>query len=635
MAQESKRGLKIPQKPAKKAPKGRNYLMVIGINAYQHFTPLNNAVGDAKAIKELLVARYQFQEEDVMELYDQQATRKNILRGLRSLEDQITTEDNLIVYFAGHGTMNKRKTKGFWIPVDAESHQDEYIANSRIKDHLDEVEAHHIYLIVDSCFSGSIVNRSSAFSERVETLPSRRVLTSGRNEVVSDGKPGKHSPFANCLITYLRTHQGSLPASELELHVKKNTSRSASQSPDSAYIYGLGDQGGEFVFHPKQDEENEWQMAEVIGTFDGVEQYPKADPEGRDAALAEEKLAILKDETAWQQAQKTNNLTAYRVYLRDFPEGIHHEEAHQQMLTIEETADWWKAKQRDNVTTYKEFLVDYPESGYVVEAEARIRVLLASEKASAVAKSQAKTQQASPPKVVLAKKITEGPIEMVWIEGGTFMMGSPEGEEGRYNIEIQHEVTVSSFAIGKYPVTQKEWNEVMGENPSYFKGGDDWPVEQVSWYDVQEFILKLNQQTGKVYRMPTEAEWEFAARGGNLSKGYIYAGSNLLEDVGWFKGNAGKKTHPVGQKAANELGLYDMSGNVREWCEDWFAFYSTEKLTDPKVSNTGGETVIRGGGWNNLPQDCRSSNRDFGPPYDPIEDLGFRLALSPSQEVVQ
>jgi formylglycine-generating enzyme required for sulfatase activity len=183
-------------------------------------------------------------------------------------------------------------------------------------------------------------------------------------------------------------------------------------------------------------------------------------------------------------------------------------------------------------------------------------------------------------------------------------------------------VTVRDFQIGKYEVTQKQWKDVMGSNPSGFKGCDNCPVEQVSWNDVKKFIQKLNEKTGATWRLPTEAEWEYAARGGRQSNGYVYAGGNDPNKVSWNNSNAGSKTHPVGGKASNELGLYDMSGNVYEWCEDWYKPYPGCKGSD----YTGSSRVFRGGSWDNYPRYCRVANRLNSAPDYRSDYVGFRLA---------
>jgi formylglycine-generating enzyme required for sulfatase activity len=216
--------------------------------------------------------------------------------------------------------------------------------------------------------------------------------------------------------------------------------------------------------------------------------------------------------------------------------------------------------------------------------------------------------------------------ELVFVQGGTFQMGSNSGDEDE---KPAHSVTLSDFSVGKFEVTQAQWKEIMGTAPSIFSGCDNCPVEHVSWDDVQSFIQKLNARTGKSYRLPTEAEWEYAARGGNKSKGFTYSGSNDLAAVAWYDSNSGSITHPVGQKFANELRIYDMNGNVWEWCSDWYGAYSSSTQTNPKGISSGQFRVVRGGSWSDSANDCRSSIRRSYYTGRGNDFLGFRLVLSP------
>ena len=220
-------------------------------------------------------------------------------------------------------------------------------------------------------------------------------------------------------------------------------------------------------------------------------------------------------------------------------------------------------------------------------------------------------------------------IDMVRVEAGTFTMGATAEMKDLYkNEKPTHRVTLTNdYYIGKYEVTQELWQAVMGNNPSHFKG-DNLPVEQVSWNDCQRFLSKLNRITGKTFRLPTEAEWEYAARGGNKSRGYQYSGSNNLLDVAWFTDNSGIETHAVGTKQPNELGIYDMSGNVSEWCQDWFGKYNRSSQVNPTGANSGHYyRVERGGCFNENARDCRSSCRSGGA-IDRYHGRGLRLVLS-------
>jgi formylglycine-generating enzyme required for sulfatase activity len=222
------------------------------------------------------------------------------------------------------------------------------------------------------------------------------------------------------------------------------------------------------------------------------------------------------------------------------------------------------------------------------------------------------------------------PEEMIWVEGGTFTMGCKDDECFNNELPI-HEVTLSGFYISKYVVTQKEWMAAMGNggHPDYAIG-DDKPAWTMSWKEIQEYINRLKAHTGKNYRLPTEAEWEYAARGGNKSKGYKYSGSNNIDEVAWYDGNYSSidLLHPVGQKKPNELGIYDMSGNMWECCSDFWGKYPDEPQTNPTGPNTGEYRVMRGGAFGAGAFICRSAYR-HGMNTD---CAGFRLALSAEQK---
>ena len=241
-------------------------------------------------------------------------------------------------------------------------------------------------------------------------------------------------------------------------------------------------------------------------------------------------------------------------------------------------------------------------------------------------------------------------FEMVYVEGGSFDMGatSEQGSDVYDSEKPVHRVTLSDYYIGKCEVTQELWEAVMGSNPSLFKGSQN-PVERVSWNDCQNFIKKLNSLTGRMFRLPTEAEWEYAARGGNKSRHYKYSGSDNIDDVAWYWKNSGDRylqgtdsdwdadkiinnngrTHAVGTKTANELGIYDMSGNVREWCSDWSGGYSAGAQTNPQGPSSGSFRVLRGGSLDSRAGYCRVSNRyNYDPDYGYF-NFGLRLVLVP------
>lgn len=231
----------------------------------------------------------------------------------------------------------------------------------------------------------------------------------------------------------------------------------------------------------------------------------------------------------------------------------------------------------------------------------------------------------------------DGPVEytvngvtfrMMPVKGGTFTMGATGklAQEAWDDEKPAHQVTLSDYMIGETEVTQKLWQAVMGDNPSNWKG-QYLPVESVSWNDCKAFIKKLNQLTGLNFRLPTESEWEYAAKGGNKAHGFLYSGSDNIGEVAWYKDNSQDRTHPVATKVPNELGIYDMTGNVWEWCEDWKGDYPSQSQTNPKGPVSGSNRVFRGGSWDSTPRFCRVSFRNCSGPDDGGGSLGLRLAL--------
>jgi sulfatase modifying factor 1 len=252
------------------------------------------------------------------------------------------------------------------------------------------------------------------------------------------------------------------------------------------------------------------------------------------------------------------------------------------------------------------------------------------------------------------------PDWMVKVEGGTFIMGATaeQGDDAFSNERPVHQVTLSDYYIGRYKVTQALWMKVMSKNPSYFKKDENLPVESVSWYNCIRFCNALSKSMGYKecygieysrdrfglenstvtllnggrggFRLPTEAEWEYAARGGNKSKGFKYSGSNSVGDVAWYEDNSNNKTHPVGEKKSNELGLYDMSGNAWEWCWDWYGDYSPAPQNNPTGPDKGRLHVLRSGFWGFNSKYCRVSSRYFGSPnFTYCTYLGLRLVFVP------
>ncbi len=218
-------------------------------------------------------------------------------------------------------------------------------------------------------------------------------------------------------------------------------------------------------------------------------------------------------------------------------------------------------------------------------------------------------------------------FKMIAVKGGTFTMGATPEQVGGDPDELPtHEVTLSNYYIGETEVTQELWAAVMGENPENLPSSMLHPVEKVSWEDCQYFVSKINELTGETFHLPTEAQWEFAARGGIYGHGQLYSGGNTIDEVAWYAFNASGVPHPVKTKAPNELGIYDLSGNVWEWCSDWYGPYSSSSQVDPVGPASGSHRVVRGASWLNSDLSCRVAKRGHDDPVNRSPCGGFRLA---------
>jgi len=342
----------------------------------------------------------------------------------------------------------------------------------------------------------------------------------------------------------------------------------------------------------------------------------------------QEQAARRAELNAWQQAADDHNIPAYENYLARYPQGEYAREARARIKELKRKMANPVAWERPAIIgggVLAVVLLAWLVSNMFGGRDPQLSESSQLSENSPASKDTTQFVSVEKPKqdTTAPKTIFKDPFErlMVRVAGGTFTMVILKGEGSLEDCPSL--VKVGSFSIGKYEVTQAQWRSVMGKNPSKHKQCEDCPVGRVSWNDVKSFIKKLNEKTSKNYRLPTESEWEYAARGGNKSLGYKYAGSDDVGSVAWYEANSGSKTHPVGGKSPNELGLYDMSGNVWEWCQDFQKPY-------PGCKETGFEgpyRVIRGGGCLNSDWASRATNRGATEPVNRGDDYGFRLAL--------
>lgn len=363
--------------------KGKNYLLAIGINDYVHCPKLYNAVKDVRDFIGLMTSKYQFEEENITILLDEEATSRQIVKDFRKLAQKITVDDNIIIYFSGHGEFDKVLQQGYWIPVDAEKGEfDDYLPNSTILDVLNAISSRHTFLIADSCFSGSLFSSRDAnrdISSRLETEPSRWGLTSGRNEIVSDGEPNKNSPFAGKLLDLLSKNEKPLGAAELCAKMMEIVAANAKQTPRGEPLKIKGHDGGQFFFHLKNNEQEDWEATLAKHSIEGFQKFMEKYPFSNHAVEVQVLVKKMQKEAndkvekrAYDQAKQVNSVASLAKFLQKYPLSTYASEVEELLSELEEEVDWSEAKNRDTISIYRDFLRKHPQSNFVDECNKRI-----------------------------------------------------------------------------------------------------------------------------------------------------------------------------------------------------------------------------------------------------------------------
>ena len=367
--------------------KGNNYLLAIGIDKYTVWKPLNNAVKDAKDFVNVLKTNYQFEEPYIHTLFDEQATEDSIHEKMLELVKLIQEDDNLLIYFSGHGHYINELDQGYWVPVHAPKTDtaSRYISNSDIVNFLHSIKSKHTFLIVDSCFSGSLMTPLKGDSlRRAERKKSRRIFTSGRKEVVEDGSPGQNSPFAAGILAQLKSNNLSiLKTTALIENVKTYLEKEdVKQTPDDMRIKRLGDDGGEFIFYLKKSDEEIWKDLNANPTIEGFQKYVDFKPLGKYVDEAQDMILALKEDGIWETTQRRNNATAYNDYIQQFPNGKYSAKALELLESIDENTEWADALRKNSLSGFMSYLIKYPNGSKAADANQRIERLKATQQES-------------------------------------------------------------------------------------------------------------------------------------------------------------------------------------------------------------------------------------------------------------
>jgi len=636
---------------------GKDLAVFFAVEKYQNsqLTNLQNPVKSARDIAAAIHDRFGF---DTLVLVN--PTQAQIIRQLNELtrlyarneDGNHPSDGQLLLFFSGHGMSEDEN--GYFLPADANPAEPWSKGNAYEiwRPKINKINCRHILVALDACYSARFdpdwKNRPDGLFKRpgemtdsqraqanYETYQARVFYSSDNKETTTPDR----SNFAKKMLEGLRSAQaqdGFLTSKQLFA----NYVEGATPTP-RAGTFGDDEPSSAFLFYDR----NYLAKAAPLPSSNGEA-----------------------DDLAWEAAKREATLQGFEYYLRFFTYGKHKDEAKQVIIDLQKDQITTTLTCRDSLSVYlsgvnttsivaSQILVkgNYRNDNlYILQVDKEIPIgngpwqklefsksdigkVYQLRVTDPVTGNKCWTKMQIVPENILPSVADD---DLVLVHGGTFTMGcTSEQQDCSDDEKPTHQVTLSDFYIGKYEVTQKLWQQVMGTNPSKFTNCDDCPVEQVSWEDIQTFMQKLNQQTRKQYRLPTEAEWEFAARGGG--KAVLFGNGKNTADPSQINFDAStdykkdysisgtyrEKTLPVGSlNSPNALGLYDMSGNVWEWCSDWYGAYSSDKQTNPAGPFTGSGHACRGGSWDGDPQNCRVGTRYSGVPTNRSLYLGFRLA---------
>ncbi len=594
----------------------QSHALVIGVSDYWNIDKLPGVIQDVDAVKISL------EKQDFSVTLVKNPTKDQLEN---AFDDFIARygqgkDNRLLFYFAGHGhtlTTSYNEELGYLLPVDAPrptrdnqaAFQKGCMEMAQLEIYAKRIQSKHALFLFDACFSGSLFENTRAVPDYISfntSRPVRQFITSGMaDETVPDQSVFRRQ-FVEALSGAADSDKdGYITGTELGSFIQKsvtNYSRNA-QHPQYGKIRNPNLDKGDFVFVIRKS------MTPVTPLVTPTIEEERALVQyGKLEVTTEIGGALYLDGAYLKQVNPNTVFTLKDITAGDHTIKISGEETVEKSVTI--------------------------TPGQILPISINKTLV----------------------------NVTSGSPEMVFVQGGAFRMGSNDGEDDEKPV---HPVTVGNFYMGKYEITVAQFRKFVDETSyrtdaetgdgSYIWTGSTWekrsgvnwkcdaegnqrpqneyshPVIHVTWNDANEYCNWSSRKTGKTYRLPTEAEWEYAAKGGNQSRGYNYSGSNTIGDVAWYDNNSGSKTHPVGQKQANELGLYDMTGNVYEWCSDWYGkdYYARSTSSNPKGPALDSDRVRRGGSWRYNPHYSRTSNRNYNTPVNRRYDLGFRVVLVP------